>query len=296
MTQSTYLNNMNHKLIFTPEPESTVNFAVEILPLTAMSTFSEEVVFDTAKNASGFVGYQAISEINVSITKWDRVFFFDSDDSDPNSMYPGSFTDASYGILGLDGTNPFSSISPLNVSFSESKIIAGWANSNVSYQGSTTLKQDYIRYTAKSITGGYALSDLFSNEIALLTGVSNMDIPFNSGLYTALNNVSQTRDPASAAIKTTESLVTGLLNMAKYPSGSPSNTRGNQFLSDLASQSPSPERSKRFWVKFRTGDALALQLTYIPKEGNGNPARNNGDFLGSNKIYDRTYKIYLKMV
>jgi hypothetical protein len=292
----TALNNKVERLLFTAAPEPTVNFALEILPLTAMSTFSEEVVFDTAKNASGFVGYQAISEINVSLTKWNKVFFFDSDDSDPNTMYPGSFTDASYGILGSDGINPFASPNPLNVSFSESKVIAGWANAAVEYQGNTTLKQDYIRYTAKSITGGYALADLFSNERILLTGVSNMDIPFNTGLYTALNNVSQTRTLTSDAIKTTESLVTGLLNMAKYPNGSPSNTRGNQFLSDLASQSQTETQSKRFWVYFRPGDALALQLTYIPKEGDNQIAKNNNDFLGTNRIMNRTYKIYLKMV
>jgi hypothetical protein len=292
----TALNNKVERLIFTAAPESTVNFALEILPLTAMSTFSEEVVFDTAKNASGFVGYGAISEITVSKEKWDRVFFFDSDDSDPFSMYPGSFTDASYGILGSDGINPFASPNPLNVSFSESKVIAGWANSNVSYQGNTTLKQDYIRYTAKSITNGYALADLFSNEDDLLKGVTNMDILFNNGLYTALNNVSQTRTLTSDAIKTTESLVTGLLNMAKYPTGSSSNSRGNQFLSDLASQSQTPTPSKRFWVKFHPGDALALQLTYIPKEGDNQIAKNNNDFLGTNRIRNRTYKIYLKMV
>ena len=294
-------------------------FALEFVPLDVKSTFNATVSLDTFTSTNGFDVPDAVAEINIPYTdQFDKVFYFRSDDVDPETFFPGSFSDASYGLLGNDvgyvGVNPFNT---MNIEFSKSKVINGWANSATVFTSEatatniTTLKQDYVRYTAKSITGGYALSDLFSNETTLLNGVAAMDATFKELFRAKLETFSGKEDPTDtttgAAVLTCKQLVTGLLYAAASPQDTPANikkhARGTQFLADLAAQATSttPTR-KKYWVKFRPIDSIALRLTYYPKDGSGeldtlaSPAKIGNDFIGSNKIYKRIYKVYLKFV
>jgi hypothetical protein len=41
---------------------------------------------------------------------------------------------------------------------------------------------------------------------------------------------------------------------------------------------------------------MAVRLNYVPKNGSGSVVQDaNNNLLGGNQIYDRSYKIYLKM-
>jgi hypothetical protein len=300
-------------------------FALEFVPLDVKATFNATVSLDTFTSTNGFDVPEAVAEINIPYTdQFDKVFYFRSDDVDPSTFFPGSFSDASYGLLGNDqgyvGVNPFNT---MNIEFSNSKVINGWANSASVFTSEataaniTTLKQDYVRYTAKSITGGYALSDLFSNEPALLNGVTAMDATFKELFRAKLETFSGKEDPADtttgAAVLTCKQLVTGLLNAAASPQDTPANikkhARGTRFLADLAAQSTAAQQGtsttpirQKYWVKFHPNDSIALRLTYYPKDGSGeldalaSPAKIGNDFIGSNKIYKRIYKVYLKFV
>jgi hypothetical protein len=190
-----------------------------------------------------------------------------------------------------------------------------------------------VRYTAKSITGGYALSDIFTNEQDLLKGVTQMDPRFNENLTNLLMNASDCEnvshlidptDPKYNFVISCKSLVDNLLsdatnidttNMSSY-------LRGKQFLKDLEIQSKLQEdanfadpalqyngdsntslvnfsgiNTKKYWVVFHPGDVMAIRLNYRPKNGSGNTATTSGNaVLGGNPINDRSYKIYLKMV
>jgi hypothetical protein len=82
-----------------------------------------------------------------------------------------------------------------------------------------------------------------------------------------------------------KTLVDNLLNEAEN-----GKLRGLTFLSDLKAQTEPP-----YWVIFHPGDVMGLRLTYIPKNGSGNPAVTDGKQLGTNPLYNSSYKIYLRM-
>jgi hypothetical protein len=218
-------------------------------------------------------------------------------------------------LIGIPGVNPFT-----NISFSNANIHSGFANPALSYVSNTSLYQDYIRYTAKAITGGYALSDIFVNEMDLLKGVGGIDASFNTSFKTLLNNFSNcenssslmnSEQPGYPYVVSCKTLVDNLLKDATSVTNS---ARGIKFLSDLQVQSNqrsayeasvanntsyginfSGFAENTYWVIFQPGDVMAVRLTYSPQNGSGNPAVTDGKQLGSNKIYDRSYKIYLRM-
>jgi hypothetical protein len=121
-----------------------------------------------------------------------------------------------------------------------------------------------------------------------------------------------------------KTLVDSLLTDATNPDTTnvSSYLRGQQFLKDLQIQSKRQEDlyyenrrnmsnadelsnvsfvnfsgfgDKKYWVIFHPGDVMAVRLNYLPKNGNGRNASNASGVLGGNPIYNRSYKIYLKM-
>jgi hypothetical protein len=166
------------------------SFAFEFVPMNVNASFGTSVEFDSFEFVNGFTQVDAVTTIDVPYTgQFDRLFFFDSDDTFTTDPASG-FTDASYGILGTEsapnnGKNPFDATNTDNirsVAYSDSTVKAGWANNSSAYTPNTTLKQDYIRYTAKRITGGYALEDVFRNEADLIQGVVSMNELFTDKL------------------------------------------------------------------------------------------------------------------
>ena len=280
------------------------SFAFEFVPMDGLQKFKEQAMLEAYEEADGFLPVHAVGYLDISyskIDKFNRLFYFTSDDADPSVSTP-SLESTSYGILGTNGVNPFSDAHEEIFPFSDSKIRAGYANSAQVYAENTRLRHDYIRYTAKTITGGYALSDIFSNETEMINGVGDLDVPFNKEFSKIINDLSGCiQSEMSQGWKVCKSLVTGLLDFANEPDTTTNRfKRGTKFLQDLAEQSIQTFESEKniskgeFWVKFHPGDTIAVRLTYNPENGDNQPARNSQGFIGQNLLNDRSYKIYLK--
>ncbi len=150
-----------------------------------------------------------------------------------------------------------------------------------------------------------------------------MDPLLNIDLATKLNNASMAETNGSSIsialgenynhLISCKTLIDNLLKEATTTDSAniSSYVRGQQFLRDLKKQSDDKSAtltntsgnvsfsgisSNAYWVIFHPGDVMAVRLNYIPKNGSGEIVTdNNGALLGSNKIYERSYKIYLKM-
>jgi hypothetical protein len=313
------------------------SFAFEFIAMNTSTTYKAEPRFEQIVNNVGFADVDAVGILNVSAANFSRLFYIKTNDLEFITTNGISVTNTSYGVIGSpdigvsDGVIPFKAF-PSNLSYAYSKIRGGFANPALDFKDNTFLYQDYVRYTAKSITGGYALSDIFSNEQELLNGVSNMDPSFNENLTNLLLNAS-TCENVSANIKTDmthynfviscKTLVDSLLQDATNANqdNASSYLRGKQFLKDLQIQSKVQEdanflnselsvnpdgsnaslvnfsgfSTKKYWVIFHPGDVMAVRLNYNPKNGSGNRASNASGDLGGNPIYNRSYKIYLNM-
>lgn len=283
---------------------SDCSFAFEFLPMDVQSTFDVSANFVVTDAEKGFADIDAIGILSVPYAgQFDKVFYLNSDDTDDSALLTGALDTAKYGIIGVDATdpgeNPFAKPTIAALKYSDAQIHSGMANNSTEFLNNTILKDDYVRFTAKSITGGYALSDIFNNEVALLSGVEAMNSKFTTELAAKMDTpaLKECYDlQTSEGAKTCKQLALGLLNMATS-SNAASRARGELFLADLAAQSSSPEAKSRFWIKFHAGDMIALRLNYLPKDGAGSVAKNSaGENLGSNTIADRPYKIYLKLV
>jgi hypothetical protein len=305
---------------------SDCSFVFEFVPMDLAADFMLEAQFEPTTTNVGLPAVNAIASINVSADNFSRLFYMRTNDLTilPNASN-ASLNEIKYGILGNETLNVSGGVNPFtNISYSNASIHAGFANPAISFIGNTLLYQDYIRYTAKTITGGYALSDIFDNEGELLEAVGTMDASFATGfdeLLTAANGYEDyienlaPEDAAYPYVLACKTLITSLLDEASSANQSTAGyLRGQRFLEDLASQSDAyvvlngtieanvsgnvsydGVSEAIYWVQFHPGDVLAVRLTYSPKNGSGNPASYNGENLGSNPIYDRSYKIYLRM-
>jgi hypothetical protein len=281
------------------------SFAFEFVPMDSSEKFCKQAFLEAYVEVDGFNKVDAVGYLDVSYSKIDqfnRLFYFISDDADPD-VYPQSLENVSYGVLGTNGVNPFNNVKDEYFEFSNSLIKAGYANNASTYADNTRVRHDYVRYTAKAISGGYALSDIFSNESDLIEGVRDLDISFNMDFSKKINDLSGCvhEGESNEGWTSCKSLVTGLFDFSNEMDTTTTRfKRGTKFLRDLAEQSINTFESEKnmskgeFWVKFHPGDAIAVRLTYKPENGNGNPAKNSLGFLGENKLNDRSYKIYLK--
>jgi hypothetical protein len=271
------------------------NFVFEFVPMNVSVNFGVLPAFQPyleAEGTDGFIDVSASAYIKTSPENFSRLFTFEANDA-TFANYPDQ--DISYGI---DNASTL-----FNISFSHALVKNGWANAATQYLNNTSVNADYIRYTAKAITGGYALTDIFQNEEELIKGVNNMDPSFNlllnQNISTHYNNFSTTygmgRYPDASSnpyVVSCKHLLDGLLANA-------STTRGNQFLEDLQAQSEeyaniSGDATRKYYIKFHPGDVLAVRLSYTPKNGNDSVAGEVGNLLGDNKLYTRSYKMFIQ--
>ncbi len=276
------------------------SFVFEFVPMNVSVNFGVLPLFQPYQEASGgegFIDVSATAYITAPAINFSRLFTFEANDA-TFANYPDQ--DISYGI---DNASTV-----FDLSFSQSLIKNGWANAATAYQNNTSLNQDYIRYTAKAITGGYALTDIFQNEEELIQGVDDLDASFNKllneNISTHYNNFANTygmgRFPDASDnpyVLACKHLLDGLLVNASTP-------RGTRFLDDLQTQSENydleienssgtPTRKYNIW--FHAGDVLAVRLEYVPKNGNDTVAGDLGvNELGNNKLYTRTYKMFIQ--
>ena len=300
MTTINYSYNLNDIELLSQRPENfytttNASFVFEFVPMNVSVTFNTLPLFQSYQEASGSIGFSDVSAtayITTPALNFSRLFTFESNDT-TFIDYPNQ--DISYGI---DNASTV-----FNISFSQSLILNGWANAATAYQNNTSLDQDYIRYTAKAITGGYALSDIFQNEEELIIGVDDLDYSFNLLLNTNISthyfNFSDTygmgRFPDASDnqyVIACKHLLDGLLTNANTD-------RGIQFLDDLETQSnlfanTEGDSNRKYYIWFHSGDVLAIRLEYIPQNGNDSVAGTSGNLLGDNKLYTRTYKMFIQ--
>jgi hypothetical protein len=278
--------------------DPNINFVFEFLPMNVSSNIQVTPVFqtyDASVSELGFIDVSATSIINVSAVNFSRLFKFESNDI-TFVDYPNQ--DIIYGV---------GNVSVFNVSFSQSTVIAGWANPATQFLNNTSLEADYIRNTAKEITGGYALADIFANQEEMIQGIETLDLSFNESLNNNIvNNYSAnsgTDGMLSYPDNSNNMYTTACKQLLDSLLTNASTTRGIQFLDDLKEQSDlnlintneNGDNQTTYYINFRPNDVLAVRISYIPKNGNGQPAGVSGNYLGSNLLHTRSYKVFLKM-
>jgi hypothetical protein len=206
-----------------------------------------------------------------------------------------------------------------NIRYSNASVTVNLANKSEIYKNNTTIKQDFVRHLAKSITGGYALSEIFVNEGQLMYGVENMDEKFNTSMREiilgSIDDSGETDERFNGLFTgsgvqgnpialSCQNLVANLfaLNVSFLNGASNGNAeswaRGQRFLDDLSNQTIADISDNEFYVKFRNKDVLALRLTYAPfgsVNGLDNNTDANNSAPGTNPVYSRSYKVYIVM-
>jgi hypothetical protein len=288
------LNQLSSNFYTLNDP--SINFVFEFLPMDISTNIRVVPLFQTFDQTNlGFIPVNATAIIDVSANNFSKLFKFNSNDITFDD-YPNQ--DIRYGV---ENQTPF------NIPFSKATVISGWANPATPFLSNTSIAADYIRKLAKDITGGYALADIFSNQTEIVNGIVNLDASLNQILnqkittnYTtyAYNGGMLTYPDNSNNIFTTscKQLLDGLLSRA-------GTTRGLQFLNDLSQQSYNnlmntglnADDETTFYIKFEPGDILAVRIAYVPKNGDGVPAGNPGNYLGTNLLFTRSYKVFLRM-
>lgn len=304
ISSSTYLSLINSGHAFY---QNTDNSGI-IFEFTAININASLQVYPLFESLTtiGFTNVSAVSELNISSSNLSKLFFFEGTND--------TATPLRYGIN--TGFN-------FNFSYSSSIINYGSINTN----GSQSLKNDYVRYLANAITGGYNLADIFSNEASLISGVENMNTSFNAILNNSLVDLSNnlqyhnqsgyasidkiytdasyiiysdiSSSSMSQYISSTKQLLDGLLSIGNT-------SRGQQFIQDISSQYNEINvsnvsvnvSSNYYYIPFRNNDKLSIVLNYVPLQGNGNYYINvsGKSNLGINPIYTRKYKVVLNCV
>lgn len=287
---STYLTTLNQGSVY----YNIANASSIIFEFTAFnisSNFSTVPSFDIIEaDISGHSTVNAVSTIDISASTINNLFYFET--------YPVITTQIVPLRFGINTNFSF------NLSYSKSSLTTGQINTNATY-----LYADYVNYLAYAITGGYTTADIFSNEIELINGVTQMDVSFNNTINTNISNVStltSRRNPQMVNISdkniffdegTSENpyiiscqyLLDGLLAL--------NNERGERFISDISGQnllqSNVPDSETAYYtIPFHKGDVLSLRLNYVPYQDTGSGVT----IIGSNRIYTRSYKVVLNCI
>ena len=283
----------------------TYDVAPSFIPIISGNQFSDvsavAIITAPAINFSKLFKFKSDDTINLTGADLD----WDESNVSLNNMY-----------FGCEDTSAFFNS---NIEYSNASVTVNLANKSEIYKNNTTIKQDFVRHLAKSITGGYALSEIFVNEKQLMDGVENMDEKFNASMREIIEDsidASEETDERFNGLFTgsavqgnqialsCQNLVANLfaLNVSFLNGESNGNeaswARGQRFLEDLSNQTTADISDNEFYVKFRDRDVLALRLTYAPF-GSVNGLDNNTDANysapGSNPIYSRSYKVYIVM-
>jgi hypothetical protein len=264
-----------------------------------------------------FTDVSAIAIINASAINFSRLFKFKSDDIIGPQDWEAGNVSFNNMYFGCGDATVFKND---NVRYSNASVTVGLANKASSFVNKTTIKEDFVRHLAKSITGGYALSEIFTNEQQLFEGVRSLDEQFNASMNKILRDsqlAGSTNDNVLGLLGGTslnatnpvhlscQNLVANLLSLnVSSIDGSTQNgdaaswARGQQFLNDLSNQTVANVSNNNFYVMFRNKDVLAVKLTYAPF-GSVNGLDNNTDAFksapGYNPVYSRSYKVYIVM-
>lgn len=247
---------------------------------------------------TGFDAVDAIATFDLSASSFNNLFFITVDSSDINN---DDNTDVVFSVDSSELIYPFvedTGSGDVSMAFSNSTIVNGAINNQYVDQ---VLKKDLIRHVAKSITGGYAVADIFANESELIQDVVDQDAEIHGVLETAItdlasNSTSYTVDQINSTdIPNGDHLrffqvAQALFGINVNDSGS--GGRQEALFEDLSNNSVDGNGDALATVtvplKFTVGDAIALRIQYDP---NSSPVAG----MGSNPVTSRSYKILIPL-
>ena len=171
------------------------------------------------------------------------------------------------------------------MAFSNATVEAGNINSQYADQA---IKKDMVRHQAFSITGGYAVADIFSNENALVTDISDLDADIHADISGVIDEIlaagGKTTDAFSSVGSDAERFY--VISHSLWSINSNDENRISRIHTDLAAASTSTSTTTTIPLKFEPGDAISMRIRYDPKT---TPAPG----MGGNEISTRSYKILI---
>lgn len=243
---------------------------------------------------TGFAAVDAIATFDLSASVFNKLFFITVDSSDIDNVEGNDV------VFSIDGTAfeyPFMD-GDASMEFSNSTVQYGAKNSQYADQ---SLKKDLVRHIAHSITGGYAVADIFSNEAELIADVELRDANLHGTLNTAIETLKNvaggyTVDKINST-DITDSDQLRFFQVAQSLFGINVNDNGSggrqeSLFADLSDASVDGNgdalASVTVPLTFKAGDAIALRIQYDP---NSSPV----DGMGDNTISSRSYKILIPL-
>ena len=167
---------------------TTDNYNVfEFYAMDVSQNFGVSPSFIPVIDGGQFTDVSAIAIINASAINFSRLFKFKTDDIIDTGDWETTDVSMNNMHFGCGSTNVFNNNV---VQYSNASVTVGLANRANTFVNNTIIKQDFVRHLAKSITGGYALSEIFTNEKKLFDGVADMDVSFNASMNAILLNSS----------------------------------------------------------------------------------------------------------
>lgn len=237
-------------------------------------------------SSSGFATVDAVATLDMSASAFSNLFFITVDSSDIDNTPKDDI------VFSIDPSfvNPFTT--PTDIAFSEAVVKGGGINPNYIDQ---RLKKDMIRHIAFSITGGYAVADIFSNEDALLTDVVNRDDDIHEDISAAINTLLTDATSAGGGRTTdqfannTTAAVERFYRVAQslWALSSNDGNRIGGIHALLAANSDENSLTTTIPLQFAPGDAIAIRVNYIPATVDPNAVPG----MGTNTIKERSYKI-----
>ena len=264
---------------------------------------------------SGGFDAPATLEFDVSLSLFQGLFSVQIDSSDVNDI---SSEDVLFRV-NAPGNNDYNDLSGVpdgsynekisvgtffeDISYSEATVKSGMVNSFYSQQ---QVKYDFVRHLAKTITGGYSSSDIFTNEAALVNGVSALDASFGDGLNDIITSAAADGTHNIGTLGSYGGNYSNMyraahhlynLNLQDDTSMNNPNTRVYRFLEDISwantvtYQVSNGEVSVgpiNIPLRFFPGDRIAVKLTYAPASAN---------FTGNNvSLTERSYKVFFRLI
>ena len=308
-------SNRNMLYYFNPTTGGEAGYVFELGNLDVSLANAVDPSFaELIADLSGGFDAPATLEFDVSLSLFQGLFSVQIDSSDVNDISsedvlfrvntPG---DNTYNDLsGVDQSyNEYISVGTFfqDISYSEATVKSGMVNSFYSNQ---QVKFDFVRHLAKTITGGYSSSDIFTNETALVNGVSALDVSFGTGLNSIINSAAADGLHNIGTLGTYTGDYSNMyraahhlynLNLQDDTDMTNTNSRVYRFLQDISwantvtYQVSNGEVSVgpiNIPLRFFPGDRIAVKLTYAPASAN---------FTGNNvSLTERSYKVFFRLI
>jgi hypothetical protein len=250
--------------------DPTVEFILEALADDSLiATLTSDPKYGELVQAA-VTGMDATASIDLYAADFNNLFFFRTDDED--------VADDDEDILYR--TNPSRWNAGNSISFSNATVsLANLVGGDATALTHNTIQYDFVRHMASSITGGYASTDIFSNETALRNAVVATNEGINTSIQTGLTTGGTESTPLTSTDHSKNNVSrTILLKLLS----------GNVFTQSRVHTVMHNRTNADTWmtVPFMAGDSFVIKVNYKP---------NNATPLGENIISDRSYKIQLRL-